>query len=169
MRVVVGAVALVAAGGCMHEPELVVVPPPPGMSTRPFEGTPWYLTPPEPPLPEMAGVWDARLPVAGRVPSTRAWVGTDRLDRIRASLAEVDTLVVALRGERSPADVESLGRAAREVSGLVRERTDLVAEGDELTDVADRLRTARGPKRSRLLDRAGQLTDLIRLQIDATL
>src|SRR5437879_2184249 len=54
----IGACAL--AGGCGHRPETVAVAP--GQSTKPFAGTPWYLTPPPPAAPAHGGVYDDRLP-----------------------------------------------------------------------------------------------------------
>src|SRR4051794_6951222 len=78
-------------GGCAHQAQVVTA----GRSERPYNGLPYYLVEAPPAPPPQGGVYEERVPVAGR-----AWQpGRDLLDEIRLRLARVDTAVVSLRGQ----------------------------------------------------------------------
>ena len=174
----------VAASGCAHnrstsEPTIA------GRSTKPFIGMPEYMVSRQPGPLGPAGRSSDEVPVAGT-----AWEPTrDALDAVRLSLARVDAAAVELRdpeaavedrrGERQnvaggvadkdPRDpMLTLRDSADRVANVVKVRPDLVSEAEELQEVARRLPTAKGLNRQRLINRIGELTDLIRVQIAAT-
>ena len=176
--IVLSAFSLLGLGvGCAHAP--APTPIAVGRSTRLFVGQPAYMVAaPAGPLGP-AGRADDRVPVAGS-----AWrPSRDALDQVRLSLARVDAAAVELRdpaavlderqnvagGKTEVADpIAALQQSADRVAALVKVRPDLVAEAEELRQVARRLPDAKGLHRQRLLNRVGQLTDLIRVQIAAT-
>jgi hypothetical protein len=148
-------------GGCVHPAPIVESRI--GRSTRPFYGTPEWMELYGPPLPSEVGVFSDRVPVANFAGRPR---DGDRLDHLRVVLAEIDTLAVGLRAQARPADVQELSERAGEVGALVSRRSDLIAEAQEIGEIARLLPTAGRLRRGQLVDRLGQLTDLIRLQVD---
>ena len=167
-----------SAFGCAHDARNRS-PIPVGQSTIPFTGKPEYLVGRQPGPLGPAGRSDDRVPVAGT-----AWhPGRDALDEVRLSLARADAAAVELRmpdamqterqnvagGKEDMSDpITALQESADQIAQVVKVRPDLVAEAEELQQVARRLPSAKGLQRQRLINRVGELTDLIRVQIAAT-
>ena len=118
----------------------------------------------------------ARTPVAGRqAPDAngngpvfpRAVPGGARLQRLRAQLAALDALVVALPDTPTAAQRQALNLTLAEVRESLKDYPDLNPQLDEIERLSAQLPSVPPPRLPRLKVRIGDAIDSLRLQLMA--